>query len=249
MDLKKMYKESLENAFELAKVAKAKDDVALSKADVYAKIALAIATSMIDVEETPTETVATAPEPVQEMPEEKPAEKPVDPKIIELAKDIEIPLPPDRYEEEKPEDRKTRYEYLLASYNDTPIKDLPDEAWDYLKPEVNVTRIYEWLWDEVFKDNSATRKESIVKDFTENKTSSMGDVTLSLYLEKIIPCELDWNSFMMLEDTEKVNQALARCTSNRYKDFRTLSNFAVGVWSTAVKKVLEGNFDAVEKVS
>ena len=248
MNLKKMYLESLENAFELAKVAKTKDDVALAKADVYAKVALAIASGLVDVSEeaAPQTTVQnTAPEPKQES-EPEPAKAAA--KVIDLAKDVMIPLPPDRYEEEDPEARKARYTYLKNKYQDMLLKDLPDEAWDYLKPEVNATRLFEWLWDEAFHDNSAARKESIIRDYTENKTSAMEEVPLALFLDKIIPCELEWNGFMMYEDTDKVNQILTRCTSNHYKDFRTLTNFAVGVWLTAVKKYMENNFD-IEKVS
>ena len=251
MNLKKMYLESLENAFELAKVAKTKDDVALAKADVYAKVALAIASGLVDVsdEAAPETGVATAaPEPVNAKPEPAPEPVKTTAKVIELAKDTTIPLPPERFEQEDPEARNVRYAYLKEKYQDMLLKDLPDEVWDYLKPEISEIRLFEWLWDEVFHDNSAARKESIVKDYTENKCSDINDVSLSLFLDKIVPCQMEWNGFMMYEDTAKVNQVLARCTSNHYKDFRTLTNFAVGVWLTAVKKVMENNFD-IEKVS
>ena len=45
-----MYRVSLDNAFDLAKVAKSKDDVALVKANIYAQIATAIATGVMDLD-------------------------------------------------------------------------------------------------------------------------------------------------------------------------------------------------------
>ncbi len=255
MDLKKMYLQSLENAFELTKIAKSKDDVSLAKADVYARIALAIATTAIDVDDQPEETaIPVVPEinKVEKVEEPEPAApEPVhiNPVIAELVKDTEIPLPPDRIEDETKEAREARYAYLLDTYKDTAMKDLPEEVYPYLMPEANVNAIYEWLWNDAMHDDAAKRKESIIKDFTGGKMTSAGDIPLSLYLEKVIPCEQDWIYFMMFEDPTVINETLAKCTSNRYKDFRNLSNFSVGVWHTATQKYMENNFESIEKVS
>ena len=258
MDLKKMYRVSLDNAFDLAKVAKSKDDVALVKASIYAQIATAIATGVMDLdldenepvvqENEKQEEAAAIPE-VKEETEPAPEEKPVDPKVIALVQEEPLAEPPDRYEDEAKDDRKKRYDYLLARYKDTLIKDLPKDLYPYLMPESNVNAMYEWLWDEALHDNSADRKKTIVEDLTGKKASSVGDVTLEMYLTKVIPCELDWIYFMMFEDSSQINDVLAKITSNRYKDFRDLSTFSVGVWRTAAEKYMEQNFDAIEKVS
>ncbi len=258
MDLKKMYQQSLENAFELTKIAKTKEDVCLAKADIYAKIALAIATSMVEVEDTnesanasavPVTAVPKVKEEVKPEANKEPVEQNVDPKVAVLANDEGIPLPPDHMEEEEASARKARYDYLLSKYKDTLLKDLPEDVHPYLMPEANVNAVYEYLWNEALKDNADKRKESIVRDFTDNKATSVGDVTLALYLEKIIPCEQHWIYFMMFEDPNTINETLAKCTSNRYKDFRNLSNFSVDVWHTATQKYMENNFEAIEKVS
>ena len=212
---------------------------------------------MVDVDDTketvdePIAIIQKTPDPVPEtkIVEPEPVSETVNPTLIKLAQDESIPLPPDRIEDEDKEARKARYDYLLSSYKDTALKDLPEDVLNYLTPEANVNAAFEWLWDEALKDNSAKRKESIVKDFTENKMTSMADVPLSLYLEKIIPCEQDWIYFMMFEDPNTINEVLSKCTTNRYKDFRSLSNFSVGVWHTATQKYMESNFEAIEKVS
>lgn len=257
MDLKKMYYQSLENAFELVKVAKSKDDIALDKANIYSHIALAIATAAVDIDEAPEPTPAPVPVPKEEpvpVKEEKSKteeapKRVINPAVAKLAQDVAIPLPPDRMEDEDETARQARYAYLLEQYKDTAMKDLPEEVYPYLMPEANVNTLYEWLWNDALHDDADKRKASIVKDFTEGKATTVADVPLSLYLEKIIPCEQDWIYFMMFENAEEINTVLAKCTNNRYKDFRTLNNFSVGVWRTATKKYMENNFSEIEKVS
>lgn len=252
MDLRKMYLQSLENAFELTKVAKTKDDVSLAKASVYAQIAMAIGTSMLDEDNADKLAIAQSTVPDKPIVEkEEPSKAPViTPVTVEEQKDIPAPeLPPDRFEDEDAAARKVRYEYLLNKYGDVPVGELSEEVYPYLTPEVNVNKIYEWLWNDELKDNAEKRKESIIKELSRDKYSSVLEIPLSMYLKDVIPCEQDWIYFMMFEDANTINDVLAKCTNNKYKDYRMLTNQSVSVWHTATEKYMQNNFEAIEKVS
>lgn len=247
-----MYLQSLENAFELTKVAKTKDDVSLAKATVYAQIAMAIGTSMLD-EESADKTIPVQPDTASEVVTEKesPEEKTVViPVTTEEKKDIPVPpLPPDRFEDEDEAARNVRYEYLLSKYGDTPMGELPKEAYAYLTPEVNVNKIYEWLWNDELKDDASKRKESIIREYSQDKYSDVYEIPLSMYLQDVIPSEQDWIYFMMFENADTINDVLAKCTNNKYKDYRVLTNQSAKVWRVATEKYMQNNFAEIEKVS
>ena len=253
-----MYYQSIENAFELAKVAD-KSDVALQKASVYAAIAQAIAANLsINLEDQKESSILEtmygeqpmASVPVQNVEENVTVTADNNTNEVVAEEPIStIPVPPEHMKDETPEARELRYKYLIKKYGNLKMVEIPEDVYPYLQPEGNVLKVLNWLWNDEHHDNAEARIKRIVMDLTEKTCETLADITLQTYLEKFIPCANDWIFFLMFENPSEVNEYLAACTRNRYTDFKTLETSTVGVWHTAVEKYMEHNFKDVEKAS
>jgi len=246
------------------------DALALQKAEVFAKIAAAIAATGFVTEDAfaeagpePADTKATGkaslerkPEPKKVVvgttkPEEMP--KPITPAAPEtvpewLDSDAFVTL---KELENEPADKKQeRLDYLKKVYGPTLMKDLPQETFNYFhleKRELDLMKYWLGTW-------KADVERWLIKAATEvsnNRVTTIGELTVEEYLTKLIPAIGHMNYLLSCEEDQRADmlQVLNQISKGSVKKLDDLRFRNIKFLRISFDSFINGTFDEIEKVS
>lgn len=241
------------------------DSLTLQKAEVFAKIAAAIAaTGAVDpsvFEETKEKVEATT---GKASLERKPAPK----KVVGTAK-VETQAAPEpepkpvpewltsqefavlKELENEPADKKAaRLDYLIGTYGSKPMKELPPETFAYFhleKRELDLMKYYLGTWNadpERWTIKAAT-------EISDNRVTTIGELTVEEYLTKLIPAVGNLVYLLSFEEDQhaellNVMNQVSKGTVKKLDDlrFRTIEFIRISVDS-----VIDGTYEDIAKVS
>lgn len=264
----RLYRQYLEDARNLAKVGQ--DALTLQKAEVFAKIATAIAATGF-VEASIFEEENTAPEPRKvtgQAPTGKASlERTPEPKKVVGTAKVEVPAAPDpepvpewldskefaalEHIYDEPDVQKDiRIQYLLKTYGPKQMKQLPPEVFPYFHLEGNELKdmkYYLTTWNE--DPEKWTIKAAT--EISNNCVTAISDLTVEDYLTKLMPAVYHMNYILSFEKDQHAEllRVLGQVSKGTVKKIDDLRFRNIEFIHVAVDSVIDGTFDEIEKVS
>lgn len=247
------------------------DALTLQKAEVFAHIASAIAsTGFVEASVFETQDVVPAKEELETIVKEEPKgkasleRKPEPKKVVGTAK-IEVPTPPaptpewlsskefmslHDLSEESEENRKARVDYLIQNYGDKPMRSLPTETFAYFhleKQELDNMKYYLSIW----KEDAEQWMIKAASEISKNRVTSIGELTVEEYLKKLIPAVWNLNYILSFEEDQhdELMAVLSKVSKGTVQKIGDLYFPSIEFIRMSVDKVIDGTYDDIEKVS
>ena len=245
------------------------DALTLQKAEVFAKIATAIATTGFveaSVFETNETEVKTAPAAGKASLERKPEPK----KVVGTVKPEDMPktaapVAPEpapewltstefmalKDAEKEPADKKAaRLDYLVRTYGSTHMKDLPPETFNFFHLELDVMDMMKG-WLNKWKADVDRWRIKAATEISNNRTTEINELTVEEYLTKLIPAVNHLNYLLSFgpEQRDDLMQVLGQVSKGTIKKLDDIRFRNIDFVRISVDSVIDGTYEEIEKVS
>lgn len=241
------------------------DALTLQKAEVFAKIAAAVAATGFVTEDVfvTNETAAVT---GKESLERKPGPKKV---VVGTTKPEDMPKPVSQFVPEpapawltseefnmlkelgsEPADKKAeRIKYLLKNYGSKQMKELAPEIFPYFHLEGGELESMKCFLEEWNADVDRWKIKAAT-EISRNRTTAIGELTVEEYLTKLIPAVGHLNYLLSFgpDQYDDLLQAMNR-VSKDIKKLDDLRFINIDFVRKGVDSVIDGTFDEIEKVS